>query len=246
MPKLKDLKEKNPKYIIDVIEILSELDPTKTKKYLPFMIKCTKDWVEWFENQLRSEIFKEMVDNVCDFEELSQKNMIQNKDIYSYKNNQSIVDAVKKAKEKITRSEIKKKETEVLYEDERWLIIYPLTNRSSNIYGKGTKWCVSSEEDSLNKYFTQYTQNGSLVFLIDKSVKEEDYRLNDYAKIAFHRNHKEDKSITLWNVKDEQISTGEVFRLYSILGMDIMNIINNRLENGPSNKEVALEKGITF
>jgi hypothetical protein len=45
MAKIKDLKDKYPTYKIDVIEVLSKMDPTKTNKYLPFMIKCTSDWV---------------------------------------------------------------------------------------------------------------------------------------------------------------------------------------------------------
>ena len=208
------------------------------------MIKCTADWVEWINNELKNETFKEMFEVIKDFEDLSERNLLENKDIYSYESNQDIIEAVKFAKEKVTRSEVKKKETEVLFEDDRWLIVYPLTTRSSNLYGKGTKWCVSSEDNNYGKYYKQYTENGCLVFVIDKSVKESEYRSNDFAKVAFHNDRKKNDGITLWDIKDHQMNVGNAMKVYNMLGSDIVNIINERLETGPTNKEVAKNKGI--
>jgi hypothetical protein len=244
MARIKDLKLQNPTYKIDVIDVLSSMDPTKSNKYLPFMIKCTADWVEWINNELKNETFKEMFEVIKDFEDLSQRNLLENKDIYSYESNQDIIEAVKTAKEKITRSEVKKKETEVLYEDKRWLVVFPLSTRSSNLYGKGTKWCVSSEDNNYGKYFKQYTENGSLVFVIDKSVKESEYRSNDFAKVAFHNDRKKNDGVTLWDIKDKQMGVGNAMKVYNMLGNDIMGIINERLEEGPTNKEAADKKGV--
>jgi hypothetical protein len=244
MAKIKELKAQNPKYLIDVISVLSKMDPTKTNKYLPFMIKCTSDWVEWIHNELTNETFKEMFEVIQDFEDLSQRNLLENKDIYTYESNQDIIEAVKTAKEKITRSEVKKKETEVLFEDNRWLVVYPLSVRSSNLYGKGTKWCVSSEDNNYGKYYKQYTENGSLVFVIDKKAKESEYRTNDLAKVAFHNDKKKNDGITLWDIKDKQMNVGNAMKVYSMLGGDIMEIINERLESGPTNRELANKKGV--
>jgi len=245
MAKIKDLKSQNPDYTIDVIKVLAEMDPTKTNKYLPFMIKCTADWVEWINNELKNETFKEMFEVIKDFEDLSQRNLLENKDIYSYESNQDIIESVKLAKEKITRSEVKKKETEVLFEDNRWLVVFPLSVRSSNLYGKGTKWCVSSEDNNYGKYYKQYTENGVLVFVIDKKVKESEYRSNDFAKFAFHNDRKKSNDgITLWDIKDKQMGVSNAMKVYSMLGGEIMDIINDRLENGPTNREVANKKGV--
>tara|TARA_R110000823_G_scaffold239099_5_gene364356 strand:- start:821 stop:1564 length:744 start_codon:yes stop_codon:yes gene_type:complete len=245
MAKIKDLKEQNPNYNIDVIQVLSTMDPTKTNKYLPFMVKCTKDWVEWIHNELKSETFKEMLQVIHDFEDLSKRNLLDKKDIYSYESNQDIIEAVKVAKEKITRSDVKNKETEVLYEDERWLVVFPLSVRSSNLYGKATKWCVSSEDNNYGKYYKQYTEKGVLVFVIDKSVKESECRNNDLAKIAFHNDKsKSSESITMWDVKDKKLSVGSAMKVYSMLSGEILDIINKRLENGQSNQQVAKEKGV--
>jgi hypothetical protein len=244
MARVKDLKTQNPNYTIDVIDVLATMDPSKSNKYLPFMIKCTAEWVEWINNELRNETFKEMFEVIKDFEDLSQRNLLDNKDIYSYESNQDIIEAVKTAKEKITRSEVKKKETEVLYEDERWLIVFPLSTRSSNLYGKATKWCVASEDHNYGRYFKQYTENGVLVYVIDKSVKESEARNNIFSKVAFHNDRNKSDGVTIWDVVDAQMNVSNAMKVYGMLGSDIMNIINDRLENGPTNKEVANKKGI--
>jgi len=244
MARVKDLKAQNPNYFIDVIDVLASMDPTKSNKYLPFMIKCTAEWVEWINNELRNETFKEMFEVIKDFEDLSERNLLENKDIYSYESNQDIIEAVKTAKEKVTRSEVKKKETEVLYEDDRWLVVFPLTARSSNLYGKATKWCVASEDNNYGRYFKQYTENGVLVYLIDKTVKESDARNNIFSKVAFHNDKSKTDGVTLWDVVDHQMNVSNVMKVYGMVGSEIMDIINKRLEEGPTNKQVADKKGI--
>ncbi len=243
MAKIKDLKQQNPDYLIDVIDVLSSMDPTKTNKYLPFMIKCTNDWVKWINDELKNETFKEMFEVVKDFHDLSERNLLENKDIYSYESNQDIMEAVKLAKEKVTRSEVKNKETIVLFEDERWLVLQPLSIRSSNLYGKSTKWCVSSEDNTYGKYFKQYTESGVLVFVIDKSVKESEYFKNDFSKIAFHNDKKKQDGITIWDVKDIQMGASNVIKIYNTLGSEVINIIKKTLE-GSTNRELADKKGI--
>jgi hypothetical protein len=244
MAKIRDLKEQNKNYKIDVIDVLASMDPSKTNKYLPFMIKCTSEWVEWINNELKNETFKEMFEVINDFHDLSERNLLTNKDIYSYKDNQAIIEAVKEAKEKVTISEVKKNETEVLYEDERWLVLYPLSVRSSNLYGKGTKWCVSSEDNNYGKYYKQYTENGCLVFVIDKTIKETEYRSNNFAKVAFHNDRNKSDGVTLWDIKDAQMGVTNAMKVYSMLGEEVISIINERLEKGPTNSEVANKKGI--
>lgn len=244
MARVKDLKTQNPSYVIDVIDVLASMDPTKSNKYLPFMIKCTAEWVEWINNELRNETFKEMFEVIKDFEDLSQRNLLENKDIYSYESNQDIIEAVKTAKEKVTRSEVKKKETEVLYEDDRWLVIFPLTTRSSNLYGKATKWCVASEDHNYGRYFKQYTENGVLIYVIDKTVKDSDARNNMLSKVAFHNDKSKTDGITAWDVKDAQLSVPNIMKFTSMVGPEIVNIIYDRLENGETNKKVAEQKGL--
>ena len=246
MAKKKDLKEQNPKFSIDLIEILAENDPSVTNKYLPFMIKQAETWVDWLKEELKSNTFKEMFDIVKEFEDLSNKNLLENKDIYSYSSNQEIVDTIKLAREKVTKSQVKKFETVSLFEDDNFLVVQPLTSRASNVYGKSTKWCVASEQNDFKKYFKQYTENGVLVYFIDKRVKEEQTRDNIYSKVAFH--HDKNKSAgseatTIWDSKDAKLTAVGMMELMSVIPNEVMTVINTALK-GKSNMEIANEKGI--
>jgi len=245
MAKKKDLKEQNPKFVIDLVEILAENDPSSTNKYLPFMVKQAESWVDWLKEELKANTFKEMFDIVKEFEELSDKNLLENKDIYSYSSNQEIVDTIKLAREKVTKSQVKKFETITLHEDDRFVVLQPLTSRSSNVYGKSTKWCVSSEQNDFKKYFNQYTENGVLVFVIDKSVKEEQTRDNIFSKVAFHNDKTKTghAATTIWDSKDLQVSAVGMMELMEIIPQDVMKVVNTTLK-GKTNKELAKERGI--
>ena len=244
MAKKNDIKDQNSKFIIDLIDVLAKNDPTSTNKYLPFMVKQAETWVDWLINELNNNTFKDMFDTIKEFEDLSSKNLLPNKDIYSYSSNQEIVDSIKKAKEKVTKSQVKKNETLVIHEDDRYLVLQPLTSRSSNMYGKSTKWCVSSEQNDFKKYFNQYTETGPLVFYIDKSFKEEEIRDNVYAKVAFHNDlTKEKNGLTIWDSKDAQLSAQNLLELMEIIPADIMKIIMETTK-GKSNRKIAEEKGI--
>ena len=245
MAKIKEIKAQNPNYVIDLVDILAKADPSKTNKYLPFMVSQTKDWMEWFTEELTKNTFKEMFEIVEDFHDLSERNLLTNKDIYSYESNQVIVDEIKIAREKVTRSEVKKKETLTHYEDDTWLVVQPLSSRSSNIYGKSTKWCVSSDDHNFKKYYNDYTKEGVLVFLIDKRVKEADTRKeeNNHAKLAFHKYINKKDDLTVWNVKDTQLSVRDIMGVYKNTPSEVMDIIDKVIE-GESNKSLADKKKV--
>lgn len=242
MAKIRDIREQNPEFVVDLIKLLSESDPTKTNKYLPFMVDKTKEWLDWFLTELKNETFKEMFTLIKDFEELSNRNLLDNKDIYSYESNQDIIDAISEAKDKVTKSEVKKKETITLHEDDRWLVLQPLTSRSSNVYGKSTKWCVASNDNNFKKYYKDYTNNGVLVFLIDKSVKERETKDKVYSKVAFHKYCDKPDSLTIWDSKDKKLGVSEAMEVYSMIPTEVLSIINGTM-NGKSNAELANERG---
>ena len=52
-----------------------------------------------------------------------------------------------------------------LFDDSKWLVVSPLTHQASCSYGAHSNWCVSTSNPS---YYGNYTQNGILVFFIDK------------------------------------------------------------------------------
>jgi hypothetical protein len=49
---LKHLKEQNPDFNINLIDLISEFDPTKTKKLTPFLLKGLKDVLDLGKNHI--------------------------------------------------------------------------------------------------------------------------------------------------------------------------------------------------
>lgn len=243
MAKKRDLKEQNPEYTIDVIDILAENDPTSSNKYLPFMISQTKEWVSWAFGEMKNETFKDMFGVIADFEDLSNRNLLENKDIYSYESPEDVVEAIKLAKEKVTRSEVKKRETEVIHEDDRWLVLVPLSHRSSNMYGKSTKWCVAGEDQDFKKYFNDYTKDGILIYVIDKTVKEAETRNNPLSKVAFHNRFNEG-NVTAWDSKDSQLNVSAMMKFIGSVGSEIMDKVNNELESNKTPAQRLEERGV--
>jgi hypothetical protein len=243
MAKKRDLKEQNPEYTIDLVEILAENDPSKSNKYLQFMIGQTAEWITWMTGEIKNETFKEMFGVIADFEDLSNRNLLENKDIYSYESPEDVVEAIKLAKEKVTRGEVKKRETEVIHEDDRWLVLVPLSHRSSNMYGKSTKWCVAGDDQDFKKYFTDYTSNGILVYVIDKSVKDKETRDNPLSKVAFHNKFGEGQT-TAWDSRDSQLNVSAMMKFMSAVGGDIMDKVNAELEGGKTPAARLEERGV--
>ena len=71
------------------------------------------------------------------------------------------------------QEEKSKKESEKLYEDDRFLIIRPLSHTSSCYYGANTKWCTTTRDNE--DYFDRYTSKGKLYYIIDKKSSDKTY-----------------------------------------------------------------------
>lgn len=71
------------------------------------------------------------------------------------------------------QEEKSKKESEKLYEDDRFLIIRPLSHTSSCYYGANTKWCTTTRDN--DDYFNKYTSKGKLYYIIDKKSSDKTY-----------------------------------------------------------------------
>lgn len=65
-----------------------------------------------------------------------------------------------------------KKGATKIYEDDRWLIIRPMTKDAAIYYGKGTQWCTAATESE--NYYDRYVEDygeGCLYINIDKKKK---------------------------------------------------------------------------
>jgi len=229
MAKLKDLRK--PEYVIDFVDLFANLDPSKTNKYVPFFLNLAKDYIKEIKREFVDDTFKGVSELIKDFEDLAERNQLEEKDIYAYPNYESIEMAVKDGKAKITESQVKKHETLILYEDENYLLVQPKSIRSSRLYGATTKWCTASERDDYIQYFIKYTKQGVLLYFINKKEDPQNYV---YAKIAFHNDLKGgDNKITVWDVKDNKIENQDLFDVIgNYIPLEICKIIHKTLYGG--------------
>lgn len=197
----KVLKEQHPWANINYIDYLSLLDPSKTNKFLPFMVKELKSSIEESNERNRDDVIhmareialqfgieekvlygydyntlnrilntfdvfgSDKVNILRDFYEHLENKRIEKNDISQYKSFDEIREQVKIASFKQAQKELRGA-THVVYEDENYLMIKPLTFLSSTKYGASTKWCTTMENN--NHYFYDYSSNGILIYIFNK------------------------------------------------------------------------------
>ncbi len=160
MSRIKQILEQNPFLSKPLIEYVKETDPSDTYKYANFLVKIIKNR---FENE--GSIFGDDVSSLLkSFEEHVQAKRITKNDISSYNTIEEIKSEVNKADVIKKRNEAKKRVITLLKTEDTTVIV-PLTKESSQVYGKGTKWCTSAVSDNL---FSRYSSSGFLVYVISR------------------------------------------------------------------------------
>jgi hypothetical protein len=150
------------------------------------------------------------------FVELNERNLIDNKDITSYKSLDEVMAAISIAELKMINKDLEKFVLK-LYEDDEWLIVKPLTYESSCKYGAGTKWCTASTSEEYQ--YHNYTRRGILIYTMSKKTG---------AKVATFKNLDDDHSreTSFWNEVDDRIDSTE-----SNLPSHVLDVIINDLRN---------------
>ena len=123
-------------------------------------------------------------------------------DLNQYKNVGELFNALSEYKNR-QRREVKRVEGgNVVYEDDRFFVVNPLTHESSCYYGRGTKWCTAAESDT---HFKRYNEDGKLFYILDKTLPTND----PFYKVALLKKFDGDK--TYYDAKDESVKSGWIF-----------------------------------
>lgn len=203
---IKKLKKDNPDLDRSVLDVINDFDGTKTKKIVPLLVNIFKNKVnkeEW-DDYFNSVVFnvinsKDGVSHtksvLKDFINHLNGGRIENKDLTTYKDFETIEREVSKAEIKKQEKELAK-ETEVLYSDNTWLILKPLSLRSSLCYGSNTKWCVASKHNP--DYFYNYSDRGIIIYVLNKV---------DGRKFGVFSSEDE---FSIWDVLDRRIDSMEM------------------------------------
>lgn len=144
-------------------------------------------------HQLSDFYHRDDLKTLKEFIEKMDKNLIENKDVTSYKDLPSIRSAISLASLKELNKEL---ESQVIkeYEDNTWVIVRPLTFQASAKYGASTKWCTTYQSEK--QYFERYWKRGILLYFINK--------LTGY-KFACFKSLDGDKELSFWNAADTRI-----------------------------------------
>jgi hypothetical protein len=195
MSKVEELRAKYPKLTNTTFNKFVEGDKTKTKKYLPYMLKT------WVNRNYLIPSSSELVNLVTKFDELLPH--IEEKDIYN-KKYEDISFLLKVLNDAMLKKEdslfVREEHVNVLFEDDNYLLLQPKTHKGSIKYGANTKWCTASRDDKST--FDRYCKRGYLTYLISKKNTEG----LKHGKIAFYSEKGRDPLFDMVEVFDTQDS----------------------------------------
>ena len=141
-----------------------------------------------------NENFPSLKSTLDRFEKISSN--LPKTDLNDYVSLGELAESIKDYDERVRRNFRKVEGGNVVYEDDRFFIVNPLTHESSCYYGKGTKWCTAADSDY---QFKQYNQDGKLFYILDKTLPTND----PLYKVALLK--KFDGGMTFYDAVDETL-----------------------------------------
>ena len=220
---IKKIKKENDTINISLIDLMGNLDTSDTKKYTQFLVKVLKknydedikymikddsssrrkideilgddSFNSWLTKRLISQLYGwDEMNLFVDFCDYMERGLINEKDISKYDSWDMVASEVYQAKNRDLFKKAKK-EVKVVYEDDQYTCIKPLTYEASVSYGYQTRWCTASVQEP--SYFYNHSRDGVLVYLIDK--------INN-VKFGFYHDQNQ---IQIYNQKDNRVDSME-------------------------------------
>jgi hypothetical protein len=153
------------------------------------------------------------------FEKLSSN--LPKTDINQYQSLEELLKALNDYQNKPRREYKQIEGGNIVFENNRFLIVNPLTHQTSCYYGKGTKWCTAGSSD---QKFNEYNSDGKLFYILDKALPTSDVNY----KVALLQKFDGDSSF--WNAKDDKMPQ-KWFVQHNPQSKEIMEAVNGYLES---------------
>jgi len=156
------------------------------------------------------DMYEDIVQKVWFFD--NNKSKYDKKDLNDYVGDtfdSQFLDFTDKLMQEKTNKQLKneiKGNTKRIFENDKVLIVRPMSFESSCYYGAGTKWCTTSKDNP--SYYENYSSKGGLYYIILKNVPPE----NQFYKIALHLKYgTRDVTQGEWyDSKDDLLTPGEL------------------------------------
>jgi hypothetical protein len=245
MAKIKEIIEMAPaSFKISLLDVLMAMDMSKTKKYVPLMLKVIQSKNDEnnsnrVEEDFNAEIrdyygisnLPETIDpkvaylllqmigsdttrDLINFMDSFEKGYFKGVDITTITNKKEI----SRLNGLTALNKIGKglaKQVQKDFEDEEWLIVRPFTYEASVRYGYGSKWCTSMEKSA--EHFFRYSNDGTLIYSLNKKTGD---------KVAAY--YEVGQGLSFWNAEDSRIDS-----MFSNLPSHIMDVIRGIVTDNP-------------
>lgn len=160
------------------------------------------------------------------FCEYNERGLIEQSDLSRYSTFEEILIATSIAEVKTLEKDLEK-QIKVIYSDDEWIVLRPLTYVASRKYGSSTKWCTTQENNP--DYFIRYAKRGILLYMINKVTG---------LKVAcFKSLDNSDPEFSFWNQVDTRIDSME-----SELPLFIIECIREEVSKNPVSNLSLLSK----
>ena len=136
----------------------------------------------------------------------------------------------------INEVRVKESDRVKLYEDDKLLVVVPLTHKASCKYGANTPWCVAVPSE--DEHFNEYTNNGILIYFIIKSPY--DYGDIKEYKFAYYHSYlipedsgwfdMSDYKYEVNNPKDEGGEIPDIKLLKFLVPKKVMKMVHDYIE----------------
>jgi hypothetical protein len=229
---------------ISLLDVLMAMDMSKTKKYVPLMLKVIQNKNDENNSNRVDEDFNAEIQDYYGVSNLPET--IDPKVAYMWlqmigsdttRDLMNFMDSFEKGYFKgvdittiTTKKELSRlngltafnkigkelaKQVQKDFEDEEWLVVRPFTYESSVKYGYGSKWCTSMEQSA--EQFFRYSNNGTLIYCLNKKTGD---KVAAYYEIG--------EGISFWSAEDNRIDS-----MFSNLPNYIMGVIRGIITENP-------------
>lgn len=180
-------------------------------------------YLEWIGKNLDGINFESNLNKISlllnEFDKLGSN--LPKQDLYQYKSISELEQALNDFKNRLRRNYKIVNGANVVYEDNRFLVVNPLTHDSSCYFGSGTKWCTAA---STNQHFLNYNDDGKLFYILDrtKPTRDPSYKIAVLKKF--------DGGISIYNALDDKydINIFETDEVYQKIGQKIDEYLNSQ------------------
>jgi len=190
---------------VESIPLEKLISYTRLLDISPFSYNDFKDISEFINRHMNNKFFGVDVNQIKTIKEIQSHNSIASiKEIEKEMENQVVV----------------------VFDNENWLAVRPITHESSLKYGATTKWCTASRDSYY--HFFRYSESGKLVYVINKKTGEKT------AMFAGYSPQGNGYEISFWNQVDDRVDS-----LMTDLDHEIMTVLRNIIkDDSGTNKEL--------